>query len=100
MAKKSQKSINPLIDLDLNELQPKSNFASKPVLLRAKGICVVLNDDTRKDDLEAIMNAIRQLKGVVAVKYIDFNGFHDYPNRTRVKLEIREQFKDILDLEE
>ena len=98
MAKK--KSTNPLVELDLNELQPKSDFADKTVLLKAKGICVVLEDDFKKNDLEAVMDAIRQLKRVAAVKYIDFNGFHDYPNRTRVKLELRAELKEILDLGE
>ena len=102
MAKKSQKpkSTNPLVDFDLNDLHPDTGFKSKPLLLQAKGICVVLEDDMKKVDLEAVMNAIRQLKGVAVVKYIDFNGFHDYPNRTRVKMEIRAQIKDLLDLGE
>lgn len=99
MARKKVKSTSPLVDLDLNTLQPKSDFASKPLLRQAKGICVVLEDDFKKDDLEAIMEAIRQLKKVAVVKYIDFDGFHDYPNRTRVKLELRAQLKEILDLE-
>lgn len=96
MAKRRVKSTNPLVDADLNSLRPKSDFVRES-LSEAKGICVVLEDDMKKEDLEVVMSAILQLKGVAVVKYIDFDGFHDYPNRTRVKMELRKQLNDLLE---
>ncbi len=85
-------------NLDLNDIQPESNFPPAKPSLKAKGICVVLNEDTSKEDLESIMQAIALLKGVAVVKYIDFDAFHDYPNRARAKMELLEELGEALKL--
>ena len=84
--------------LDFNDLQPRSDFTNREVYNDAKAICVVLDEDTKKRDLDAVMAAISQLKGVAVVKFVDLNAFHDYPNRTRAKMEIREKISELLEL--
>jgi len=85
-------------DLDLNDYQKKSDFDNKTPKDKAKAICVVLEEDTKKKDLTAVMAAIAQLKGVAVVKFVDLDAFHDYPNRTQEKMEIRAKINKILDL--
>lgn len=85
-------------NLDLNDIQPKSNFPPSGPSLKAKGICVVLDKDADKEDLEATIQAISLLKGVAVVKYIDFDAFHDYSNRTRAKMELLGEIGETLKL--
>ena len=84
--------------LNLNIFQTKSDY-DKPdaVSHMAKGICVVLEEDTAKKDLEAVMEAIRLLNGVAVVKYIDLKAFHDFSNRTRAKMELRKELGKIVE---
>ena len=84
--------------LDLNDYQEKSDFDKKTPNHKAKAICVVLEEDTAKRDLTAVMAAIAQLKGVAVVKFVDLDAFHNYPNRTRAKMEIRAKIDTLLDL--
>lgn len=83
--------------LDFNELQPPRNNDIIGFYHDAKAICVVLDKDTKKSELEATMAAIAQLKGVMVVKFIDLDMLHDYPNRVRAKIEIRKQIGKLLD---
>lgn len=86
-------------ELDFNDLHPKSdNKEDNRIYHEAKAICVVLEKDTKKSDLDAVMAAIEQLKGVAVVKFIDLTAFHDYPNRVRVKMEIRKKIDNLLDI--
>ena len=84
--------------LDLNTFQPRSDFVDRGIHLDAKAICVVLDEDTKKSDLDAVMTAIAQLKGVAVVKFVDLSAFHDYSNRTRAKIEIRKKIGKILEV--
>lgn len=69
----------------------------KKVYHKAKGICVVLEDDMLKEDVDPLMDAIRLLAGVLEVNYIDFDGFNDYPNRTRARIELKNELKAVLE---
>ncbi len=84
--------------LDLNDFQAKSNYDKPDAVSHiAKGICVVLEEDTSKKDLAAVMEAIKLLKGVAVVKYIELKAFHDYANRTQAKIELRKALGEILE---
>ncbi len=85
-------------DLDLNDYQATSDFDNKTPKDKAKAICVVLEEDTAKKDLTAVIAAIAQLKGVAVVKFVDLDAFHDYPNRTRAKMELRAKIDTLLNL--
>lgn len=64
----------------------------KPENLQAKGICVVLEEDTDKRKIEELLSAIKQLKGVLAADWIDYD-FDDRCNRIRMKQEFKEELK-------
>ena len=66
--------------------------------LNAKGLCVILDDSTLKIDLDPLMDAIRQLKNVHSVEFIDDEGMTDHINRILVRDEYREKMKGILGL--
>ncbi len=57
-----------------------------------KGICVVLDADYDKTKVEDLLSAIKLLKGVLTADFLDV-GFDDHCNRSRMKIEIREQIK-------
>lgn len=65
---------------------------------RAKGLCVTLEDGTLKIDLEPLMDAIRQLKNVRSVDFIDDEGMTDHINRILVRDEYRAKLKDLVGL--
>jgi len=71
---------------------------SKKVWMKAKGICVVLEKDTLKMDLEPLMDAIRQLKNVHSATFIDDEGMTDHINRIRVRDEYRVKLKELVGL--
>ena len=54
---------------------------------RIKGVYVALDQDYRVDDAEAILEAIKMIKGVsdVAVNITDFD---DWTNRSRIRTEL------------
>ena len=54
---------------------------------RIKGVYVALDRDYRTDDAEAILDAIKMVKGVsdVAVNITDFD---DWTNRSRIRMEL------------
>jgi len=70
----------------------------KETYYKAKGICVVLKEDTLKDDLKPLMAAIEQLKNVHSVKFIDYEGMTDHINRIRVRGEYRAKLKALVGL--
>lgn len=75
--------------------QPSS---AKKNFLKAKGICVVLEDDISKADIKHLITAIEQLKNVQSAKFIDYEGFDDYINRVRVRDEFRDKLKKVIGL--
>lgn len=62
---------------------------------RLKGLVVTLDQDYRDDDAEAIINAIRQIKGVLSVSTSIATG-EDHFNRTRIKYELGEKLWAVL----
>lgn len=62
---------------------------------RAKGLVVTLEHDMRVDDAEVILNAIRQIRGVVDVQFV-ISDINDHINRTRIKRKIQEKLWDVL----
>lgn len=62
---------------------------------RIKGLIVVLDKDYRDDDVKAIVDVIRMVKGVVAVRK-SVTDAEDWMNRTRVKHELLDKLVSIL----
>ena len=63
---------------------------------RIKGIVVTLDRDYRDDDVPAILNAIRMIKGVVAVAP-KVSTSDDWMARRRVQHELRDKIYAIMD---
>ncbi len=61
---------------------------------RIKGLVITLDHDYRTDDVDAIVNAIMMVKGVIDVKksVADVN---DHMNRTRVMYSLRDKVFDL-----
>ncbi len=57
-----------------------------------KGICVVLDEDYNKDQIADLIAAVKQLKGVLTADWLDV-GFDDHCNRSRMKVELRNDIK-------
>lgn len=57
---------------------------------RIKGCVVVFEEDLRVDDAEALLGAIRQLRGVAALSTASVSA-DDYINRTRIRQEVEAQ---------
>lgn len=62
---------------------------------RLKGVLVTFDHDIRVDDVEPLIAAIQQLRGVLDVSEIKVNP-DDYMNRARVANELRSQLIDVL----
>ena len=62
---------------------------------RLKGLVVTLDRDYRDDDAEAIINAIRQIKGVLMVD-LSMTTLDDDINRNRVRHELGEKLWAVL----
>lgn len=62
---------------------------------RIKGVYVALDKDYRIDDAEAILDAIKMIKGVsdVAVNITDFD---DWTNRSRIRMELSGKLWEVL----
>lgn len=82
----------------MNDVVEESKKSAKKEWLKAKGICVVLEEDTYKADLKPLMAAIEQLKNVHSVKFIDDEGMTDHINRIRVRDEYRVKLKKLVGL--
>lgn len=54
---------------------------------RIKGLTIALDRDYRDDDVEAIVNAIMMVKGVLSVKKSVAN-HEDWINRTQIRADI------------
>ena len=65
---------------------------------KAKGICVVLEENTLKMDLGPLIAAIEQLKNVHSATFIDDEGMTDHINRIRVRDEYRAKLKELVEL--
>lgn len=64
---------------------------------RIKGCVVVLSEDTRADDFEFILNAIRMIKGVSAVEPIEADPQADFIVRHRTVQKVREKIYGLLE---
>lgn len=60
---------------------------------RINGFVVVLDKDYKDEDIEATINAIKQIKGVVAVKP-NIVTANDYIAKERIKIEIVKKLYD------
>lgn len=60
---------------------------------RVKGFTVTLAEDIRVDDIEAVLNALRMVKGVIHVEPV-LNTPDDHFSKQRVKDELRDKFYD------
>lgn len=82
--------------MEINTGKPEENLeVEKKPSAKAKGICVVLEDDIDKGKLEDLLLAIKQFRHVLTAEFID-SGFDDHVNRIRVKEEIQQKMKDII----
>jgi hypothetical protein len=57
---------------------------------RIKGFTVTLERDVREDDFEAILNAVRMIKGVVHVEP-SLVTTEDHMNRTMIRIELHDK---------
>lgn len=62
---------------------------------RLKGLTVAFDHDIREDDAEAIVNAIKMIKGVVDVKPT-YATSEDWINRERIRRELGAALWDVL----
>lgn len=62
---------------------------------RLKGLTVAFSQDIREDDVEAIVNAIRMIKGVMDVLPIE-NTSEDWIIKERVKRELSSKIYEVL----
>ncbi len=63
---------------------------------RVKGFTVTLEQDIRIDDVEAILNAVKMIRGVAHVEP-SISTSEDHFARERVKMEMREKIWRIID---
>lgn len=82
----------------IKKIRSKQSASPKKKYLAAKGLCVVLEKDTYKQDLGPLIAAIEQLKNVHSVKFIDNEGMTDHINRIRVRDEYRAKLKELVGL--
>ena len=59
---------------------------------RLKGVLVTFDRDIREDDAEAILTAIRMVRGVADVSPVEADS-NDWMARQRVRSEISEEFR-------
>lgn len=62
---------------------------------RMKGCVVAFDDDIREDDVQPLLSAIGQLRGVLSVAAVRTD-MDDYMNRARVRAELTERLFDVL----
>ena len=62
---------------------------------RLKGFVVVLNADIREDDAQPILDAIRQLRGVLTVQPI-VAGIDDFIAEERAKQKFLDKFMEVM----
>ena len=62
---------------------------------RIHALTVVLDQDYRDDDVQAIINAIEMIKGVIKVDST-VTTHNDFLARTKIKYEIRNKILDLL----
>ena len=62
---------------------------------RIKGLVVTLDKDYREDDVEAIVGAIRMIKGVANV-HLNVTDMDDHINRQRIRAELVEKLFEVL----
>lgn len=62
---------------------------------RVRSLTVVLDKDYREDDIQALAQAIGQMRGVVGVA-LDVTNPNDYSNRVRIRAELTMKLYDAL----
>lgn len=60
--------------------------------IQAMGICVVLDEVTTKSQIEDLLLAIKQFKGVLTADWID-DSFEEHSNRIRMKRDFKEEIR-------
>lgn len=63
---------------------------------RLKGCTVTFDDDFRDDDAEAILGAIRLIRGVADVRPVLSEGVDDWMARVRVRREVAKEVDALL----
>ncbi len=63
---------------------------------RIKGLVITLDNDYRIDDLENLINAIEQFRGVASVSP-SVASTDDHINRSRIKLELKQKLYEAID---
>lgn len=64
--------------------------------MTVKGFVVTLAEDTREDDAEATVNAIRQLKGVSSVEPVPVDYHADFVSRNRTLMKVQDGLSHLL----
>ena len=62
---------------------------------RLKGCWVAFEEDIREDDAQAMLNAIRHVRGVQAVTRVVADA-DDWMNRQRIRSELLQELYDVL----
>jgi len=62
---------------------------------RFKGCTVAFTQDIREDDAESMLNAIRMIKGVIAVEPVESSG-EDFIIRARLVREVSEKLYGVI----
>lgn len=62
---------------------------------RVSGLTVILSQDMREDDVELLVNAIRQMRNVLDVRAIESDKIAEMRAKLEVGLKIREALRDI-----
>ena len=62
---------------------------------RANALTVVLDKDYRDDDIESLVNAIKQFKGVIDVS-LNISNSTDHIAQMRAKVELKGKIYDVL----
>lgn len=57
---------------------------------RIKGFWVALEKDTREDDAQPLLDAVKQMRGVAGVSVVESDGTNDYFARQQVRRGLRD----------
>jgi hypothetical protein len=66
------------------------------VSISYKGVTVAFEQDIREEDAHRLLDAIRQIRGVLAVEPIHTDPSEDWITRTRVVSEMSKDIRDVL----
>lgn len=75
-------------------MKPITHHGATNMTDRVKGVTVSLEKDVRTDDIEPILNAIRQIRGVGDVAIVHAR-MDDWLARSRVRSELAKDFTEL-----